>query len=716
MEASGKERQRAGIRARFFRLFCILALGVSASILAGLWLVARRLDTLAGAELVSALSLAGAMSLSLSLGLLVWAWLRIDERAVQPMRALASALHTAAHANTSEAPELPPINELGSLGPASTAIIDALSQARMSLATARADAIVDSEQQREQLAQILRDLDEAVLICTGAHKIKLCNRRAVQLLSTYGEVGLGRQLDDILSIDPLNHALLRLREQRRSQTTTAVCGVAGSQRLFHCRLTLVPSIHAGAADYVLSIRDITAELTAYAAQDQLLTEMIDVAGTAVIDLDDLLDERPRADDGSARSQRNADNMLLKTTAALKARTRAVSVARFRLLASAWPMDDIRCDDIFEQVTRRVTDVALQIEDDTPWVRCDGVSIVALLASLVERLQSGAGVDQCWLVAAKRSPYVLVGVGWNGQDVDQSLFREWLQQSLPEVPGGLNGDEILLHHQTDLSPASSLESKYRHMIQFALPRSQASPSDQTNGDESTVASPSVLMINRPEFYDFAIDDSAATADLLDRPLADLSYVVFDTETTGLEPLKGDEIVQVAGVRIVNSRVLTGEVFDSLVNPGRQIPASSTRIHGVTDQMVLDAPSVSSVLKSFRSFAADAVLVAHNAAFDMAFLRRDGRETEFDNQVLDTVLLSAFIFDHTGAHTLDDLARRLGIDVDQAVRHTAIGDTLVTAQVFVKLVALLRSQGIITLGQALAAGRQMRSIRRAQARYS
>ncbi|MFK7963800.1 MAG: exonuclease domain-containing protein [Burkholderiaceae bacterium] len=711
----GKERQRAGIRARFFRLFCALAVGVSASILAGLWVVARRLDTLTSTDLVNALSLGSAVSLSLSLGLLVWAWLRIDERAVQPMRALASALHTAAHTNTSEEPELPPVHELGSLGPASVAIIDALGQARLSLATARADAIVETEQQREQLAQILRDLDEPVLICTGAHKIKLCNRSAVQLLRTYGEIGLGRQLDDILSIGPLDHALLRLRGQHRSQTTTAVCGVTGSARLFHCRVALVPSAHGNAADYVLSIKDITAELTAYAAQDQLLTEMIDVAGIAVNDLDDLLDERPRADDGSARSQRNADNTLLKTAAALKSRTRAVSVARFRLLASAWPMDDIACDDIFEQVRRRVPEVALQIEDDAPWVRCDGVSIVALLASLVERLQSGAGVNQCWLVAAKRPPHVLVGVGWTGQDVAPSLFHEWLHLPLPEVPGGLNGDEILLHHQTDLSPASALEREYRHMIQFALPQSQVSQADQTDAAESSVAAPSVLMIDRPEFYDFAIDDSTVTADMLDTPLANLSYVVFDTETTGLEPLKGDEIVQIAGVRIVNSRVLTGEVFDTLVNPGRQIPASSTRIHGITDQMVLDVPGVNNALNAFRSFAADDVLVAHNAAFDMAFLRRDGREIEFDNQVLDTVLLSAFIFDHTGAHALDDLARRLGIEVDQAVRHTAIGDTLVTAQVFVKLVSLLRSQGIITLGQALAAGREMRSIRRAQARY-
>ncbi|MDZ7709103.1 MAG: 3'-5' exonuclease [Roseovarius sp.] len=219
--------------------------------------------------------------------------------------------------------------------------------------------------------------------------------------------------------------------------------------------------------------------------------------------------------------------------------------------------------------------------------------------------------------------------------------------------------------------------------------------------------------RPEFYDFDLPD-APGGDLAETPLSDLNFVVFDTETTGLSPRGGDEIVQIAGLRIVNGRILRGESFETLVNPGRAIPPASTRVHHITDAMVADAPDISEAGRRFHEFCRGAVLVAHNAPFDLAFLRLKeqviGRR--FDNPVLCTVLMSAGLFDHSGQHTLDALCDRFGVRIPPEARHTAMGDTVATAEVFVRMLALLRDKGVTTLGGAISEeGRQTR-LRKAQ----
>jgi DNA polymerase-3 subunit epsilon len=211
--------------------------------------------------------------------------------------------------------------------------------------------------------------------------------------------------------------------------------------------------------------------------------------------------------------------------------------------------------------------------------------------------------------------------------------------------------------------------------------------------------------RPEFYDFDLfRQSGQNPQLDERVLSDLVFTVFDTETTGLDPAAGDEIIAIGAVRIVNGRLLQNELFDQLVDPQRPISAGSFAVHGIERAMLEGQPRIAEVLPAFARFCEDTVLVAHNAAFDMRFLQVKEAATgiRFSQPVLDTLLLSAVAHPNQEAHNLEALAARLGVHV--VGRHSALGDALVTGEVFLKLLPMLAERGITTLKGAREAAQR------------
>ncbi len=212
-------------------------------------------------------------------------------------------------------------------------------------------------------------------------------------------------------------------------------------------------------------------------------------------------------------------------------------------------------------------------------------------------------------------------------------------------------------------------------------------------------------SRPLVYDFDLLNSAAGGQFETLALNELCFVVFDTETTGLLPHK-DEVVQIGAVRVVNGRIVEGERLNMLVNPGIPIPPASTKVHKISDHMVKGAPDIGEAGRTFHQFARDAVIVAHNAPFDMAFLRRHAKRmcVDWDHPILDTVLLSAVLFGASDKHTLDALCDRLEITIPHELRHTALGDAVATAQALVKMLPMLRARGMATFGAVIEATRQ------------
>lgn len=209
--------------------------------------------------------------------------------------------------------------------------------------------------------------------------------------------------------------------------------------------------------------------------------------------------------------------------------------------------------------------------------------------------------------------------------------------------------------------------------------------------------------RPEFRDFDLLATAPTAAAQrDRPLWELDFVVFDTETTGLRPSDGDRLVQIGAVHLSAGALVPDRAFDTLVHPGRRIPKRSTRFHGITDEMVAGAPTVAEAVARFHDFAGEATLVAHNAAFDLKFLSLAQEEAgvTFTQPALDTLFLARAIDDHAGRkapHDLDSLIDRYGVDIGE--RHTALADATATARLFLALIERLGTIGIHTLGQAI-----------------
>ena len=192
------------------------------------------------------------------------------------------------------------------------------------------------------------------------------------------------------------------------------------------------------------------------------------------------------------------------------------------------------------------------------------------------------------------------------------------------------------------------------------------------------------------------------------------VVLDTETTGFDPEGGDRIVEIGAVELLN-HLPTGRTYHQYINPERAMPADAFEVHGLGDEFLRDKPVFAKIGQAFLEFIGAAQLVIHNAAFDMKFLKVKEAEcgATFDNPVLDTLLLSVFLHDHTPQHTLDAVAGRFGVPVRG--RHTALGDSLVTAGVFLRMIDALEARGVRTLDQAVDAANKIVAVRARQAKF-
>jgi len=673
--------ERLSLRIRVALFFAFLACGSVAAVAGGTALALRRLGPAADPAAGAALMQAGLVAGFVILGLVAWVWVLFDQNIARAIDAIAAGMRARTHAEIDAKLDQAPGRYLGDLAPAAAAVTAHLAETRTALAEAVQRETTRLSAEKSRLETLLADVPVGVLLCTGDHQIVFYNGQAVDLLGAGAAPGLARNVFDYLREGPVRQAYARLAGANDSDAVAdLMCATRAGARLLAGRMRVLARRDPGIAPgYVLTLRDISGDIAAHASREALLGEVFERVRRPAASLQAMLGLLAEEEAGAALPPKLA-LMLLEDARTLTAAITELG-ARYDAGRTDWrPLAQTRSADLMDSLRARLEATGADVTIDAPelLLRCDGFELVALLAGLIERL-AAAGHARAFRVVLEEEdgPGARIDIEWHGPALGIGVLEGWLAEPLDPEAGELTGRQVLSDHGTEVWPDLGTEP-----ARLSMPVREARRAVRR-----------VAPIARAVVYDFELLSKARNDRVADSRLADLTYVVFDTETTGLTP-SVDEIVQIAAVRLVNGRRVEGEVLDLLVDPGRPIPPGSTEVHGITDAMVIGAPGIADAGRRFHRFAEGAVLIAHNAPFDMEFLRR--HETaigaRFDHPVLDTVLLSAVIFGQQDSHTLDALAARLGVVIPEAARHTALGDTVATAEVFLRLVPMLRARGL------------------------
>lgn len=706
--------RRLSLRARIFLFFAAAA--IACICLVGL--IDYAAFQAASPENGTFILRAGVASAFGILAVLVAVWLQFDAHIARPIERMSRFARSAAHSADLSDAALPDARYLGYLAPAVMDLSRALRTTREQQAEAVRAATQRAERQKARLAAILHDLDDGVLICNREHEILLYNRSAVDILADVGAIGLRRSVFEVLAPEPVRHNLARLEKRLRegrhlthedglSLPFAALCVDGRTTIEAVMTLTLVPD-SPEPQGYILTFSDETELLAASAEAERrmvaLAERMRGHAGALHLLGEMLIAAEHLPDQARALAASIAEEVGL-----LAASSDELDALAMDELSRTWPMGPVLAETLFALVLERgrlKAPPVTRARRETG-ILCDSAAMAALIARLCEWVEKRGG--RTIVLKAEIDPIEggFLDIIWQGEPIAIRSIDRWLRSALDYDLGPVTAADVLARHASDIwseaVPGDTAAARLRIPLQMR--------------DLSRLPVIPPRLHERAPVYDFDIFDEALPQDLAETPLDRLTVVVFDTETTGLEPSRGDRMVSIAGVRIVNARLLETESFDCLVNPGRAIPPRSTAVHRITDAMVAEAEPAPAVAERFARFARNAVLVAHNAPFDMRFLTMAAAETglEIHNPVLDTVLLAAHLHGAGEDLTLDRLAEIYGVELSAEARHTAHGDALATAKIFLALLAPLRAAGITTLGEAVRASEAQVALRRRQAAY-
>ena len=587
------------------------------------------------------------------------------------------------------------------------------------------EANVRIEQERNRLAALMSELAQSVIMCNIEGRILLYNARAMQLLrkplegaaaagKAHTLVGLGRSIFAIFDRNLIIHALEsihdRLRQGTRGPVANFVTTTPAGQLV---RVQMAPVVGApvdaeapdadeGVTGFVLILDNITRRIESGNRRDLLLQTLTQGTRASLASMRAAVETIASFPEMERDAQDRFIGIIGEEAQRLSARLDETVGEFADSLRTEWPLEDMRGADLIAAARRRIEGrlglpTKLESVDESIWFKVDSYSLMQGITYLASRLHEEFGIREVRFGLAADGQLAHLDLIWTGAPLGVETTMSWQTDSM-EMGGEacpLTLKQIVERHNAEIWYQIHKPSQ-REYFRIAIPWSRP--------EEATWSAP-LPGESRPEFYDFDLfHQPGQTPEQDSLPLTALSYTVFDTETTGLQPSQGDEIVSLGAVRIVNGRLLEHEVFEQLVDPRRDMTPEASRVTGIESSMLENQPTIDRVLPAFHAFCEDTVLVAHNAAFDMRFLRlkEDATGIRFTQPVLDTLLLSAVIDPRQESHALEVVAERMGIN--PIGRHTALGDSIMTAELFLRMIPLLAEQGIRTLGEARAASQK------------
>ncbi|WP_298266928.1 exonuclease domain-containing protein [Geobacter sp.] len=553
------------------------------------------------------------------------------------------------------------------------------------------------QEERNRLATVLRTMVDGVVVANEAAETILMNPRARIILERGFSSGIGAPLSRIFPSDRLSFHLKRLRQgwSPGRETVEEVVFPLRDGKLLKGSLSVVPGPGGERAGFLLVFRDLSAPTEEGKQFEETLREMPRLLKGPVATSRSLVETLQRHREMPAEKQQAFLAALAEEMDRLSERVTAMEEAAGASRTSRWPAIPSDPRELVEESPASVPGLSVEIEagdSSIPPVMVEPFSWVASLRCVLRWIgQRSSGEPRVGANLRVEDGTVVTTFRVEGPFKGDPAELEVLQVS-PAGEDPLPLGEAVRRNRGELWTRSAGES---FEVRLALLQATA---------VSKVRSADGLIEGEPEFYNFDLflpRPVFEREDLLLADLADLDYVVVDTETTGLNLSQGDKIISISGVRIRRGKVQGADIFNTLVNPGRPIPPESVKIHHIEDHMVAGAPSMNEVYPKFVEYVGDSVLVAHNAAFDKKCLDMAAAEAglpQIDNPILDTLFLSYGIHEGTEGHSLDAMAERMGITVEG--RHSSLGDARATAHVFLGLLSLLPARGVRTLADAKA----------------